>query len=414
MKKWTAGLLGGVLLIAGATPAAAESDAQYEVWMADQGTDTIHIYNEDHEEIDTIDFDDVGENPHMLLFDDDYEYAYAANMGSGTVSVIHGESREVVGTIETDEGAHAAVPNPNGETVLVANTPGESLSQISLDHENGEYEVAQELDLTEVDSLQNEDEFPDHRPICLDFNADGSKAYVTIGGGGLVVVDTEELEVIEQFDKNDVHPHGCGTLLSPDGSEMYANSGSVDDGYFYVFDTETDEMIHKADAGGLDTHGKNFTTDGKYLYTVHRVSDSLTVIDTETKEIVAEQEFVGDAPDLAVTSPDNKYFYVTLRGPEPATGTHDMAGDSPGISVIDVETLEIAHTIDFTGIDGTDPHGIDIRVIDAGSTTYDNYQFEGDELPDTAAGVPFSIWIALAAAGIGGALLFGKPKTARS
>ncbi|MFC0471793.1 hypothetical protein ACFFHM_15125 [Halalkalibacter kiskunsagensis] len=45
---------------------------------------------------------------------------------------------------------------------------------------------------------------------------------------------------------------------------------------------------------------------------------------------------------------------MTLRGPEPATGTHDMAGETPGVSIIDVESKEKIDLIELTG----DPHGI--------------------------------------------------------
>ncbi|MBU9713617.1 hypothetical protein [Evansella tamaricis] len=44
---------------------------------------------------------------------------------------------------------------------------------------------------------------------------------------------------------------------------------------------------------------------------------------------------------------------------EPATGTHDMAGDTPGVSIIDVASKE---KIDLTELTG-DPHGIDLRLV---------------------------------------------------
>ncbi|MBU9713619.1 YncE family protein [Evansella tamaricis] len=120
-----------------------EVTAYYEVWIADQGTNEIHIIDgETHEVIETIDFQDVGDKPHMLVFDDAGEYAYVANMGSGTVSVIDAVNREVVVTLETGEGAHAAVPSPDGERVLVANTPGQSITEIVIDKENRDFRLA--------------------------------------------------------------------------------------------------------------------------------------------------------------------------------------------------------------------------------------------------------------------------------
>lgn len=332
----------------------------YEVWVADQGTNEIFIIDgETQEIIETIDFNDVGSKPHMLVFDKKGAYAYVANMGSGTVSVIRAVDRQVVTTIETGEGAHAAIPSPDGKRVLVANVPAQSLTEILINQEKEEFVASRELDLSQVEALQNPEEFPNMRPICLQFTADSSKAYVTLGGGGLVVVDVENLQVIQSFGKSQVGAHGCGTILSPDGKHMFANSGSTTLAEYYVFDTETDELIFTGVTGGKDAHGVRITPDQQYLWMVNRVTDDAAIIDIKTFEVIEMIEFVGDAPDLLVFSPDGKYAYISLRGPEPATGTHDMAGETPGIAIIDVETRT---KIDYIPLFG-DPHGIDLRIV---------------------------------------------------
>ncbi|MBU9722894.1 MULTISPECIES: PD40 domain-containing protein [Bacillaceae] len=334
----------------------------YEIWVADQGLNEIHIIDgATHEIVETIDFADVGDKPHMLVFDEEGEYAYVANMGSGTMSVIRASDREVLTTLPTGEGAHAAIPSPDGKRTLVANTPGQSMTEVLIDKENEEFTVDRHLELSEVELLQDESEFPNQRPICLQYTADGSKAYVTLGGGGLFVLDVESFEVIEAFGKSIVGAHGCGTILSPDGKHMFANSGSTELAEYYVFDVETDELIYTGETGGIDAHGVAFTPDGEYLWMVNRVTDDAAIIDPETFEVVDHVEFVGEAPDLLAFSPDGKYLYISLRGPEPATGTHDMAGDTPGVSVIDVENKTKIQLIelDLAG----DPHGIDLRVV---------------------------------------------------
>ncbi|MDQ0256837.1 DNA-binding beta-propeller fold protein YncE/predicted small lipoprotein YifL [Evansella vedderi] len=337
-------------------------EVSYEVWIADQGLNEIHIIDgATHEIVETIDFADVGDKPHMLVFDEEGEYAYVANMGSGTMSVIRASDRQVVTTLETDEGAHAAIPSPDGKRVLVANTPGQSMTEVLIDKENEEFTVGRHIDLTEVELLQDEEAFPNNRPICLQYTADGSKAYVTLGGGGLFVFDVENFEVIKAFDKTQVGTHGCGTILSPDGKYMFANSGSTELAEYYVIDVETDEIIFTGETGGIDAHGVAFTPDDQFLWMLNRVTDDAAIIDPTTFEVVDHIEFVGDAPDLMVFSPDGKYAYISLRGPEPATGTHDMAGDTPGVSIIDVETKTKVKLIelDLAG----DPHGVDLRIV---------------------------------------------------
>ncbi|WP_078554135.1 YncE family protein [Bacillus alkalicellulosilyticus] len=341
-------------------PVAEDTELGFEVWVADQGSNEIHIIDgETQEIIETIDFNDVGDKPHMLVFDEHGEYAYVANMGSGSVSVIRAEDREVLTTLETGEGAHAAIPSPDGERVLVANVPAQTVTEIVIDKENEEFSVNREIALDQVDALLDEEEFPNQRPICLAYTADGGKAYVTLGGGGLVVIDVESMEVIQSFGKSQVGAHGCGTILSPDGKHMFANSGSTELAEYYVFDTETDELIFTAPTGGLDAHGVAFTPDQQHLWMVNRVTDDAAIIDVTSLEIVDRVEFVGDAPDLLVFSPDGKFAFITLRGPEPATGTHDMSGETPGVSVIDVESKTKVNLIELE----SDPHAIDLRIL---------------------------------------------------
>jgi DNA-binding beta-propeller fold protein YncE len=68
------------------------------------------------------------------------------------------------------------------------------------------------------------------------------------------------------------------------------------------------------------------------------------------------------APDLVDFSPDGKYIYVTLRGPNPATGTHAISGYPPGVVVIDFDTGETVQVIELPGdLNAQDPHGIAVR-----------------------------------------------------
>ncbi|MBU9713618.1 YncE family protein [Evansella tamaricis] len=154
------------------------------------------------------------------------------------------------------------------------------------------------------------EEFPNQRPICLAYTEDGSKAYVTLGGGGLFVFDVENFEVVEQFGKSTIGAHGCGTVLSPDGKYMFANSGSTELAEYYVIDTETDELLFTGETGGIDAHGVAFTPDGQQLWMVNRVTDDAAIIDPNSFEVIDYIDFVGDAPDLLVFSPDGKYVYI--------------------------------------------------------------------------------------------------------
>ncbi|WP_054635977.1 YncE family protein [Thalassobacillus sp. C254] len=95
----------------------------------------------------------------MLVFDNEGEYAYVANMGSGDVSVIRGEDRKIIDTIETRPGAHAAYPTNKGDKVVVANTPNGSISVINANREEEEFSKEKTVDLKDYEELQDNEGF---------------------------------------------------------------------------------------------------------------------------------------------------------------------------------------------------------------------------------------------------------------
>jgi hypothetical protein len=76
-------------------------------------------------------------------------------------------------------------------------------------------------------------------------------------------------------------------------------------------------------------------------------------------------------PDLAGTSPDGRYLYVSLRGPNPLSGDpHASTGSTPGVLVIKVTDggrsgvlrgLAPITNVDAGGIERADAHGIAVR-----------------------------------------------------
>ncbi|WP_078553317.1 YncE family protein [Bacillus alkalicellulosilyticus] len=332
----------------------------HEIWVADQKNNEIYIINGRnlHIEQTLTTKDGVGKKPHMLVFDNNGDYAYVANMESGDVSVIRAKDRKIVDTIPTAPGAHAAVPTNKRDKVIVANTPSQSLSVITTDVANEHFSLERTVSLHDYQELSNREEFPNLNPICLYFTADDSSFYVTIGGGGLVVFNTETLEIEKAYTKNEVIANGCGLILAPDQQHMYANAGNVTKGEYYLFDTNTHQLIETKDSQGYDAHGVDITPDGKYLWVVNRHSNDASIVDISTNEVVSKVEYVGDSPDLIRFSPNGQWAYITTRGPEPATGTHDLSGQRPGVSIINTKSLKKVKQISFPG---ADMHAIDVR-----------------------------------------------------
>ena len=97
---------------------------------------------------------------------------------------------------------------------------------------------------------------------------------------------------------------------------------------------------------------------------VKRVSSNGIVIDAKTLDIVAELSDIGPTPDILAMSPDSRFAYVSLRGPNPVTAHHVAKGKTPGFAVIDVAGRKLINVVQpAEGNDKSDFHGIGVRVL---------------------------------------------------
>lgn len=194
--------------------------------------------------------------------------------------------------------------------------------------------------------------FASASPVCHDY-AHSGEAYVTLGPGyadaGFLVFDTEEFEIVEEFP--DV-PANCGTLAHPTEEKFYLNGGSADTdaadgaGDWWVFNTETHEQIGDTRSSrGYDAHGVMFTPDNEELWMVNRDTDDGIIIDPDTDEIIEEIDDVGESPDILAASPDGEFMFATTRGPEQQSGPHQIAGETPGVAVIGVESRDLVEVV---------------------------------------------------------------------
>jgi DNA-binding beta-propeller fold protein YncE len=365
---------------AGVAPAAtAAGGDDYEIWVADQGLNLLWVYDADLNQTDTIDLAAHGAHmPHMIDFTSDFEYAFVANMHSGNVTVIRAWDRAVVATIATGPATHMAGVSPDDTRVIVdiIGTPEQyrdgELLELTIDTDRERFEVGRRLRLADVPLLRERaDEFADLSPICHKYSPDGRHAYITLGpsldNGGLVVLDTHTFEIVKAWSPRELRAN-CGTMPTLDGRFMFVNGGGPQTGVWYVIDMETQEVVHEADSRGWDAHGVWPTPDGREMWMVNRVTDNAIVIDTRTFEIVAEVDFVGDAPDIMGMSSDGQFAFITLRGPNPMSAPHVAVGTTPGFAVVDVPARRLVRIVEpASGNERSDPHAIAVRHLRGGS-----------------------------------------------
>jgi hypothetical protein len=421
------------LILTGAT---SGSDRDFEVWLVDQSNSfgktyggTVYIYAGSDlggaEAFSTTPADvldlggataavcltQTGANPvrpHMLSFNSTHSHAILTFVASGHVVVFEAATRTPVGCVRASVGAggqrqaHAAQPTPDDSYILVANQNGKRLDRITTDYATNTFVLDDTLDLANGMTPNGVPrEFagrPDNAPILVVPDATSTLAFVTLRGGGLFVVDptTTPIEILAEYDNTTVHANGFGGVEA--NGRMYINSGaggaSTNPSQFDVYRFPlsgyaaansantpapvvvfSDNTVHPAHE--RDAHGLVATKHNRYIWVLDRAMRVAEVLDTSSDAhvntiVLAHPMSDHPTPDLADISPSGNRIFVSLRGPNPLSGSpHAATGSTPGLGVIQVKqggkggelksVVEISN-VDAAGVERADCHGIRVRL----------------------------------------------------
>jgi len=383
----------------------------YEVWLADQ-SDTgkesggfLYIYDgaqlaanpSSAKPAQTIDFAGaIGKfceeatkkavrRPHMLFFNASQDHVLISFL-SGHVLFMDAATKKPEACLSMGKNVHAAWPTPNQKMAIAANIAEKKFIRIWTDYAAHKYSFDPDRDVLNLAALEG-GERPDTSPICPITESSSQYAFVTLRGGGLLVVDvtTTPLKVVATLDNNQIHPAGCGGIES--GGTMYINSGggwpiaplSYD---VYALDISnlpqslSVKLVSQRDDKFADSHG--MASVGRYVWNADRAGNNIEIIDTVSNLSVGSVDLVtganaDPAPDLMDVAPDGQYVFVGLRGPNPLTGNDKNAnnakGTIPGVGVIHVDAGgkvghykgQAAITNMKDGAETADTHGIAVR-----------------------------------------------------
>ncbi|MGK4006254.1 hypothetical protein WMF31_26785 [Sorangium sp. So ce1036] len=417
-----------------AAEAASHDEPAFEVWAVDQSDTsglsyggTVHIYSGSSltgkmgvgpvpaEVIDlgaqtsTLCLEQTGERPvrpHMVFFNAEHTHAVLSFVASGHVAIFDAAARAPVACLRTSAGvdgarqAHAAVPAPDGSYILVANQNGKRLERIATDYAAGTFawEPAATLDLATCvtpsgDPCQFPQIRPDNAPICPIIDATGAHSFITLRGGGLLVVDAAAtpMQIVGEYDAATVHGNGCGGVEA--GGSMFINSGGATPANLDQFDvyrfpltgygpenpanTPAPEVVFADGSPDRDAHGTALVK-GHAVWVLDRIQGVAEVFDVATSAHVNTVDLKGTyssdpAPDLMDVSPSGHRIFVTLRGPTPLSGDpHASVGSTPGVGVIHVtqggrsgklKAIVPITNLDAGGVERADPHGIRVRRL---------------------------------------------------
>ena len=250
-------------------------------------------------------------------------FAYVANFGSDTVSVISVTSNSVVSTIAVGDGPEGVAITPDGTKAYVTNSLDDTVTVINT------------ATNTTTSAIPTGGD-----PVGVAITPDGTRVYVANWGSGTVTVTNTATNTTTSAIPVGNNPYGIA--ITPDGTRVYvADADNVK-----VIDTTTNTTTSAIPTGG-DPIGVAITPDGTRVYVANNLANTVTAINTATNTTTSAVN-VGLQPYALAITPDGTRVYVT----------NDL---SDTVSVIDATTSPpvVTATINV----GVRPGGIAINCV---------------------------------------------------
>jgi hypothetical protein len=347
--------------------------------------------------------------PHMLVFNSTETHAVLAFVASGHVVFFDARTRQPVNCFRTEPGAggvrqaHAVWPTPDDQYVLVANQNGKKFERIATNYATDSFtqQPAATLNLATCTTpsgaaCQAAGLRPDNAPICPFVPSTGFPAYLSLRGGGMLAVDhsTTPMSIVAEYDNVQIPRDGCGFIEARGwvyGNGGGGNAANLDGWFLYRLPVGGRDVYDPSQGPGLpaaeeidhderslrDAHGVAKTHGGKYVWFFDRLANVVEIFradqgnHTQTVNIADPNLSTDPTPDLVGESPDGRFVYASLRGPNPLSGDpHASLGTTPGVMVIEVmkDGRDLAvrgiariSNVDVGGVERADGHGIRVR-----------------------------------------------------
>src|SRR5919109_1478593 len=234
---------------------------------------------------------------------------YVPDYNSGTISVIDGTTKSVMGSIRAADAVNDVAVNPNTNTIYVASS---AMALGTLYGENGTISV---IDGT-TNSMERIDVGGDPKNVAV--NPNNNTIYVTdYNSGTISVIDGTTNSVMGSIRAADaVNGAANDVAVNPTTNTIYvANYGSST---ISIINGATNSVMNNSiDVGGVinDIH-VHPTTNTIYVAssatdpdTRHRENGTVSIIDGATNREVKRIKVGGDALDVAV-NPNTNTIYV--------------------------------------------------------------------------------------------------------
>ncbi len=216
------------------------------------------------------------------------------NKSEADVSLIDPESGETLARIDVGVGPHEAATSPDGKTVVVCNygvrEPGSSLSVIDIPTKS----IVRTIDLERY-----------HRPHGILFLDDDRVVVTAEQEQKLLIVNVRAGTVLEAIDTDQDISHMVA--VTPDQRQAFV--ANIRGNSTSVIDLENASLT-KVIPTGQGAEGVAAHQTRNEVWVTNRAADTISIIDTETLEIVEELE-CGVFPIRVAFTPDGTRALVS-------------------------------------------------------------------------------------------------------
>ena len=149
---------------------------------------------------------------------------------------------------------------------------------------------------------------PPHDPACVCISPDGSKAYIGCSDGSstVTIINTTTNAIISTIPVSS-SGESTGIVVSPDGTTLYVANYVT--GTVSVVNIATSTVVAVIPVGA-NPYGIAISPDGSKVYVAFTFSTNISVINTTTNTITANIT-AGSVPDIAVSPNGNIYVPVS-------------------------------------------------------------------------------------------------------
>ena len=340
----TPACMGRMLLVCGVLWLPASTHATSSIDITPDGT-TVFVVNPDSGSVSAIDTASettrdelvIGRDPRMLAVGPDGHRLYVTSRASATLTILDTQPFSILTTLHVGPEPYGVVADPNGHLVYVAASGADRIDVVDT-------ELAHVVDTIATQA----------RPKGLALSADGTRLYVThFLSGAVSVIDLTSRSVRAVISTGlesniaqriVVHPTTNRAYL-PHIRSNVSNPHPLFDTTLFpvisVIDLATDQhLLHERLELSVVDRPVNLpfdlalSSDGQRAHIVYLGSGDMSVIDLESRQVLAHIE-VGDGPRGIVLTPDDRTAYVA----------NALSDD---VSVVDLGTFEEVKRIRVT------------------------------------------------------------------